>query len=92
MSAAGHGEVTVMRFARWADANPAAAREVETIMRVFGVARRVACRWRRALRESLRHAPAPINTGRHDLALGEIDPGTSEYVAASLRHAARGVR
>lgn len=86
------GEAAVMRFARWADANPGEARCVETIMRTFGVARRVACRWRRALRESRRHAPAPVNTGRHDLRLDDLHAGEGDYVAASLRAARRGAR
>lgn len=85
-------EVEAMRFARWADANPAAARDVEVIMQVFRVKRPQACRWRRALRESRRHAPGPVNTGRHDLRTDELHAGESDYVAASLRAAAARAR
>lgn len=84
----GASEIDAMRFVRWADENPDHARDVESIMRVWRVARRVACRWRKAHRESLKH-PMP-RLGRHDLRLDDLHQGKSEYVAASLSHARRG--
>lgn len=87
-------ECAVMRFCRWADGEPDAARDVAVVMATFRVSRRVACRWRRAHRESQRHAVATVrpraaSVGRHDLRLDQLHGGESDYVAASLRHAAR---